>query len=363
MNVLVLPYNIASLSAITAEALNKIEGVHARSLTVEMHKYQMVNSSTICLPMVVSKRKPLKWVWNKITFKRKLYQQMKWADVIHYQWGTVFPDHADLKWAARSGKPIFIEWIGSEIRIPDLCKKLNPYYASVFDKGYEYYKLESNNRSLEVQKIFKSAGAIPLIFPEMSIYVKKDIFPVTYPSQVRLNISNFVPAYPSPDTKRPLIVHSPTAKICKGTDIILPVINQLKEILDFDFVLLHDMTREQVHEMMRKADIYLDQVIVGSHGMATVEAMALGKPVMCYIMKEVFEGGLPADCPIVNTNPDNLKEQLVKLITNAQLRHDVGRQSRIFAEKNFDADKISVQLVNIYKEVLEAKKNTHAKTA
>lgn len=348
------------MSAITAEALNKIEGVHAKCLTIEVHKYQMVNSNTICLPMIVSKRKPFKWLWNKIMFKRRLYRQLKWADVFHYQWGAVFPDYADLKWVARSGRPLFIEWIGSEIRIPDICKKINPYYAMVFDKGYEYNRLESNNKSLEVQKIFKDVGAIPLIFPEMNIYVKKDIFPVTYPTQVRLDITGFVPDYPLPDTKKPLIVHSPTAKICKGSDIIIAVIEELKKSFEFDFILLHNMDRKQVHEVMCKADIYLDQIIVGSHGMATAEAMALGKPVMCYIMKEVFEGGLPADCPIINTNPDNLKEQLIRLITNGQLRHDIGRQSRVFAEKHFDADKISAYLVNVYKEVLESKKTANA---
>ena len=52
MKVLVLPYNIASMSVITAGALNKIEGVHAKCLTIEVHKYQMVDSDTICLPIV-----------------------------------------------------------------------------------------------------------------------------------------------------------------------------------------------------------------------------------------------------------------------------------------------------------------------
>jgi glycosyltransferase involved in cell wall biosynthesis len=77
-------------------------------------------------------------------------------------------------------------------------------------------------------------------------------------------------------------------------------------------------------------------------------------------MKEVFEGGLSADCPIINTNPDNLKEQLIKLIENPQLRHDIGKQSRAFAEKYFDVEIIAPQLVNIYKEVLAANKKNNA---
>ena len=81
---------------------------------------------------------------------------------------------------------------------------------------------------------------------------------------------------------------------------------------------------------MQKADIFLDQIICGGYGMACTEAMAFGKPVMCYIMPEVFKAGLPEDFPITNTNPDNLKEQLIKLITDPQMRHDTGKEKPRF---------------------------------
>jgi glycosyltransferase involved in cell wall biosynthesis len=360
MNILILPFNMASMPAITAEALNKIEGVNAKSLTIDLHKYQTTNSSTIYIPRGITKRTPVRWLWHKLTFRRKLYNLLKWADVLHYHWNSIFPDNEDLKWIGESGKPILVEWVGSEIRIPDICKKINPYYARVFDHGYEYNKLENREGSLALQKKFSDFHAIPLIIPEMTLYVQKQMFPVTYPSQIRINVKKFIPAFPDVNKKKPLIIHSPTAKICKGSNIIVPVIEELKKTLNFEFILLHDKTREEVLKIMKEADIFLDQIIVGGYGAAAMEAMSLGKPTMCYIMKEVFEGGLPADCPIINTNPDNLKEQLVRLIENPQLRNDIGIQSRAFAEKYFDVEIIAPQLVNIYKEVLAVKKKTNA---
>ncbi len=116
--------------------------------------------------------------------------------------------------------------------------------------------------------------------------------------------------------------------------------------------MLHDMSRLKVLEHMQKADIFIDQLIIGSYGMATMEAMSFGKPVMCYIMPEVFEAGLPANCPIVNTNPENLKEKIIELITNPQLRHDLGKRSRSFAEEHHDVDKVAQQLMFIYKNTL-----------
>ena len=80
-----------------------------------------------------------------------------------------------------------------------------------------------------------------------------------------------------------------------------------------------------------------------------MEAMSYGKPTISYIMKEVFENGLPLDCPIVNANPDTLEEKLIELITNPILRHEIGKKSRAYVEKYHDVEKISKKLLEIYK--------------
>lgn len=348
------------MPSLTAAALNKIDGVEAKCLVLGKHKYQTIYPGTVYIPVATTKRKPLQWLWYKLTFKRRIYKLLKWADVLHYHWGPVFPDNADINWVAASGKPLFIEWVGSEVRIPEVCKKINPYYARIFDHGYEYNGLESKEGSLKRQQVFLEAGAIPLIIPEMNIYVQKHLFKKTFPSYLRLEVRKITPNFPSVNNKKPLIVHSPTAKICKGTNLIIAVIDELRPLYDFEFILLHDMSRQQVLEIMARSDIFIDQINIGSHGTAMMEAMAMGKPAMCYIMKEVFEGGLPIECPVVNTNPDNLKDQLIKLISSPQLRHDIGKQSRTFAEDYFDIQKISQYLVNTYGQVLQERNTGNA---
>ncbi len=358
MNILILPQNMASMPSLTAEALNKIDGINAKCITVSLSKYQSLGPATIYLQISDSKRAPFKWLWSKITFKKsKLFGLLEWADVLHYHWDSAFTDSRDLRWAAKLGKPIFIEWVGSEIRIPEICKRVNPYYCKAFGNGYEYKSFESEKTSIRNQKKFQKVNAIPLIIPEMNLYVQKKMFPVSYPSQLRINLKEFKTAFPDETNNRPLIIHSPSAKIAKGSNFIIPVMEELKKEYDFEFLILHDMIREEVLSIMQKADIFIDQIILGSYGMAAMEAMAFGKPVMCYIMPQVFEGGLSEECPIVNTNPDNLKEQLIKLITNPQLRHDIGIKSRAFVEKFHDVEKISGQLLAIYKLELEKMRN------
>jgi glycosyltransferase involved in cell wall biosynthesis len=105
---------------------------------------------------------------------------------------------------------------------------------------------------------------------------------------------------------------------------------------------------------VQKADIFLDQFVLGDHGMAALEAMAFGKPVVCYIKPTIAEK-YPNDCPIVNANQDNLSEVLESLLNSGKLRYDIGRKSRSYVEKYHDTTVLANKLLDIYKEIMVKK--------
>lgn len=361
MNILFLPINIASMQAITAEALNNRKESKAVCLTTSVHKYQAVNETTIVLPnKFVSRKNPFKWFYAQRDFKREVKKWIKWADILHYTWEPAYRNRKDLTWAKKTNKPIFIEWVGSDIRDSDFLSAINPYYKHAFDNGYECRTIENGEHKKMTEQNFHAVGAVPLLCPEMSMYLNKTLFPSYIPLMQRINVKAFSSQLPPPENNKPLIVHSPSAKITKGSNFIISAIEELKNDFDFEFVLLHDMKREEVLKIVQKADIFLDQIIIGGYGMAAMEAMSFGKPVMCYLLPQVFEAGLPQECPIVNTNPGNLKEQLVKLITNPNLRKSIGMKSRAYVEKYHDAEKISDQLLKIYTQALGTNKKSNA---
>jgi len=294
MKVLYLPSNIASIPSITAEALNKLEGVEARNAVSVYHKFQSANQFTVLLPEKSQNFfNPVKWLYSRWQYWRKLKKWIKWADLLHYVCGPAISNGADVRWAKSKDKIIVIEWLGSDIRDPEVLFKINPYYRHVFNNGYEYKRSEESNNKIKVQKLFAKAGAIATVSPEINLFLNKNLFPHYHILKQRVNLQSFTPQYPSVNNTRPLIIHSPTAKIAKGSGLILQVIEELKNEYDFEFVLLQDMSRENVLEIMQRADIFLDQIICGGYGMASTEAMAFGKPVMCYIMPELFNAGFP----------------------------------------------------------------------
>lgn len=350
MNIL-LVNNVASFHSTLAHSLNQLEGTSAKYITTSKHPYVSDNEFGHYIPLYVSKRKPLAFIQHKLTFKRRIKKLIRWADVVYYLWDSLL-DEEDLAYAHALGKPIFIEWVGSDIRDPEKLRRINPWFDETFDKGYEYKTLESSDRKNTVQLKFSKYGAQVLAAPEMKLYVREDLFPAPETLFQRIDLKAFSPEFPGISNKKPKIVHSPSAPIAKGTPYIEQVIAALKGSHDFDFVYLTGMSRSEVLAEMQTADIFLDQLVCGSYGMASCEAMAFGKPVLCYLLPELTGLGLPADCPIVNTDPSNLKENLVRLLSDPELRHQTGINSRNFAEMHHDSDKIAVQLVTLFNQAL-----------
>ncbi len=68
--------------------------------------------------------------------------------------------------------------------------------------------------------------------------------------------------------------------MAKGTPSVLHAIEQLQKRYNFDFKLIHGVPHAKAVAMVRDCDVMLDQFVVGGFGVASLEAMAMGKPVI-----------------------------------------------------------------------------------
>lgn len=356
LNVLLLPYNIASKAAITVNALNRIDGIQARGLFLGGSKYQTAAGANLKILQPVNLRPdPVKWLRYQSAKVVHFEKMIRWADVIHWIWDSAFAGQLDLRYAALLGKPGIIEWSGSDIRYPEKAEEINPFMRGIYANGYEYAHIESKAASDKVQERFARIGFYPLTTPEMNLYLRKDLFPKTYSTLHRLNLADFTPV--QANNSRPVVVHAPTQRIAKGSGYIIAAVGELKKEIDFDFVLLENMPREKALQQVQQCDIFIDQLILGSYGLASCEAMAFGKPVLCYIMPAVYDNGLPADCPVVNTTPETIKERLRELLLSESRRKELGALGRAFVENRLDADKTAIRYTEMYREVIAFKKS------
>lgn len=353
MRVLHVFLNIASQMSVTVRALRDL-GVDARGISAENRLAD--NRGLEVFPTAGANRwrRPIRSSWRTWVLLRAGMKAMKWADVIHYHGGgQLVPFDLDLRYCARLGKPHIIEFWGRDIRDIEIARRDNPYIDQVLRTDPHWGGVRPGfYSSLENQKRFAHYGFACLATgPAMQQYIRQEIFGDCHLFRQRLLLSEYEPAYPDPLTQRPVVVHAPSNKSFKGTDIVLNTVDLLQRTHDFEFVLIDGLPFAEAQAAINRCDIFLDQFLAGNHGLATLESMARGKPTFCYIQPSIrqrYENTLP----IVNANPDNLAEKLREFIENGQLRHDVGRKSRAYVERHHDAHQLAHELIGIYEDLL-----------
>jgi glycosyltransferase involved in cell wall biosynthesis len=84
--------------------------------------------------------------------------------------------------------------------------------------------------------------------------------------------------------------------------------------------------------------------------LTALEAMAFGKPTLCYIIPSSVSQ-YPTDLPLINASQDNLADVLRELLEDGYRRYETGRKSRAYVEKYHDAHNLARELVDIYEDI------------
>ena len=143
------------------------------------------------------------------------------------------------------------------------------------------------------------------------------------------------------------IVHAPSSRRKKGTEFIESAVVQLKaKGLPVELILAEKLPHHKIKELYEISDIGVDQVLYGWHGKVSVELMALGKPVVCYIDPELRK--YRQDLPIVSATPADLVSVLEELIANEAKRIALAAESRAYACKYHDVEVVVDQLLQLY---------------
>jgi len=161
-----------------------------------------------------------------------------------------------------------------------------------------------------------------------------------------LDLRPYTPVPPS-DRERPLVVHAPSQRAKKGTEHVIAACAQLPVDLDVVEGVPHDQARERY----ARADIVVDQLYAGWHGIFALEAMALGKPVVAYLKPDVVEQAERAygvRVPIVPATAETLVDELRPLVESADLRRRIGAESRAYVEQVHDIERIADRLLDLY---------------
>ena len=141
--------------------------------------------------------------------------------------------------------------------------------------------------------------------------------------------------------------HAALSRRRKGTELVVAACEELGLELD----VIENVRHDEVGPRLARADIVVDQLNSGWYGLFAIEAMAYGKPVVCYIHDEAATRTAAAfgvDLPIVRTTKETLAADLRPLLESAEERRARGAAGRSYVERVHDADKMADRLIDIY---------------
>lgn len=265
-------------------------------------------------------------------------RMVKEIDIFHSHAGdTLLSDQSDLDLFRKNNVRIFAEFHGTEIRyiFNDVPLPFAPR-----DRISSEERLQRQKRLLHL--IDKSDGII-LHSEGQYPYLPQPLSKPVYIVPLRVDIRRLVPEYET-GHDRLRIVHAPTNRRFKGTEGILQSLEHVKEA--FELVLVEGKTPEEALEIYRTADIIIDQISGGSYGVFSIEAMALGKPVIAYISEQTRQRH-PL-LPVVSADFNSLSEVISGLLTDRQRRIHLGKCGRKYVERYHEYVRVTALLPDLY---------------
>lgn len=256
--------------------------------------------------------------------------------------GTLFPGYKDIKLLRFFGKKTMVIFTGCDIRLPEKVEmyKWNPcrncgdqykaFVGCVLSSKPSLINTMENNFDILVSAE-EAAGSLNRKY-------HSTLFPV--------DINKFSYTGVNPGTKLK-ILHAPSNPEYKGTAYINEAVNRLRDEFEFEFIVKSNIKAEELYEEISRADLVIDQMLVGFYGLFSIESMAMGKPVVCYIREDILKNS-PVDLPVINANPDTLYSVLKEILKDPSVLIEKGSQSRQYAEKYHDAAKIAKQYYELF---------------
>jgi hypothetical protein len=329
--VLHAPVEIAGQVALSAYGLREL-GVTAHAFS-RVHPFDYPNK-----PDIVPGRSRLAWARSALRASRA-------HDVLHFYFAQSFLpevlDGLDGRLLRRSGRRVVMEFCGSDVRMPSLDAQRNPHYVALPGEGDEVAERRMRRWS-------SIAGGHAIVNDRALTLFADRWFEHVHVVPLRIDTRAILPAQPRSDGEVTTIVHAPSTIAAKGTPHVRAAIELLRARgAVVEYVELHGVSRDEVHAACRRADLVVDQLCSGSHGVFAAEAMALAKPVLCNILPEL-RPTYPEGFPIVQATPETIADVLADWIERPRDRLEVGRASRAYVERVHDVRIVARRLLDVY---------------
>lgn len=270
-------------------------------------------------------------------------------DIFHYHVRPLlfsshyaFPTGMDMIMLRAAGKRVFFHFHSREARLASVFQPTLPH-DNVADNPRDLpTKLKEDEQRIFLEFVKGVCNAVLVPDPELQSYVGEAVI---IPRMLDLKKWIYVGTEPGKVLR---VVYEPSRSDGKDTEEILSAVEKLRsEGTLVELRLVENIPNEETMEIFKWADIVIDQLRVGWYSILSVEAMALGKAVVCHI-RDDLKHHLPYPPPLAVANPDNLYQVLKDLASNPAEVRSLGERGREYVEELHDSEKVTDVLLHVY---------------
>lgn len=163
----------------------------------------------------------------------------------------------------------------------------------------------------------------------------------------------------APRERGPLrIFHAPNHRAIKGTAAFERAVAELQaEGIEVELVTLQRVSNDVIRQTMRDVDIVADQLVVGWYAMFALEAMSMGKPVLCYLRPDLIElyetAGLIEhdEIPIISCDQLSVKDTIRSIAEDRSLLDGLPERGRAFVRDHHSLEFIGAEFDRINRSI------------
>lgn len=328
------PTNIAGIAGLLARAQRDL-GYDATSVEYIAHQYGFGADRTLNL------RRGDNPVKKAVAVGGFALDAIRRYDIFHFYFGnTLFPwPFPDLPLLRALGKRIVFHFCGCDVR--NRAVTLEKYAISGCGECASLICLGKRHPDPALADVsFVSTPDLLEFVPGAQLMpgpVDLDLWTPRPPRSV--TVSHDDPAR---------ILHAPSDREIKGTRYLLDAVERLKSAgHPVELMLLEGVPHDRVAEFCGKADLAVDQLMIGAYGTVSIEMMAKGVPVVCRI-RDDLRPRYPEDLPVVSAGPQDVYEVLEGLLRRPDAWPELGRRGVEYVRREHEMHRVAERAVQAY---------------
>lgn len=250
-----------------------------------------------------------------------------------------------------SGTKSIVTAYGADVH--DLLRSKETVFRAAVQADYPHFQSQSRRKIIAQIKRWSFWADHILGGHEWVDYLER--WDSLWPAHFCLPMSDLPPSAPPTNRKLVRVLHAPNHENIKGTKFFAQAIEELvEEGLPVELRIVKGVPNSVIQEEIRNCDIVADQLLIGWYGFFAIEAMAAGRPVLCYLREDLlhlfrWSGHIKQnfDPPLANVSIENLKHELRRLILDEVLRRDIGLKGWHYAKQVHSLEAVGSHLIGI----------------